>query len=187
MIAQSVILDASTLLNLFATGNAGEILGCFTGSRIVCTAVASEVLHLRNEEPTKPPEPISINELISVGVLTKAEPASSHEESLYVEFASLLDDGEAMSLALCVSRSFCLATDDRKARRVSASLSPPVALLSTAELVKQWAREMDVSRETLRNALLAIERKARFVPWQGYPEKDWWTSVVSADGSRVAR
>ncbi len=187
MIAQSVVLDASTLLNLFATGNAGEILGCLTGTRFVCSVVESEVLHLRSEEPTKPPEPVLIDDLVSTGLLTRTEPENSHEESLYVEFASMLDDGEAMSLALCVSRSFWLATDDKKARRISASLSPPVPLLSTSELVKEWARETEVSRETLRKALLAIERRARFVPWQGYPEKEWWSSVVSAEGSRTAK
>ena len=101
MIAKSVVLDASTLLNLFATGNAGEILRCLAGNRIVCSAVASEVLHLRSEEPAKPPEAVSIDEFVSTGLLRRTETESAHEESLYVEFASVLDDGEAMSLAIC--------------------------------------------------------------------------------------
>ncbi|HLB77136.1 MAG TPA: hypothetical protein VJO72_08900, partial [Candidatus Dormibacteraeota bacterium] len=44
------------------------------------------------------------------------------EEELYVQSAADLDDGEAMSLAICRARGYALATDDRKARRIASQL-----------------------------------------------------------------
>ena len=69
-----LILDASTLLNLLATGEAEAILRCVPVPRLVCPVAASEVLHLRNADPAKPPDPVSIQPLLDSGALAAASP-----------------------------------------------------------------------------------------------------------------
>jgi predicted nucleic acid-binding protein len=61
-----------------------------------------------------------------------ARPESPEEDALFVQFAAKIDDGEAMTLALCVSRGYAFATDDRKARRIAASVAEPISLLATS-------------------------------------------------------
>ena len=117
MTSQPVAIDASTLLNLFATGEIESILRSMpVQEKFVCSVAASEVLYFRHEEADHTPELVSIDPLVEQGLLTLARPESPEEEALFVQFAAKIDDGEAMTLALCVSRGYALATDDRKAR-----------------------------------------------------------------------
>lgn len=178
MINRPVTLDASTLLNLLATGEAESILRALVVSKFVCSAVAGEVLYLRSTNPDDAPEQVSIDPLIEAGLLTAAKPESPEEEAQFVDFAATLDDGEAMSLAICVCRGYVLATDDRKARRIAEALSTPVPLLATSELVSQWAQKHSVVSARIQEVLTAVDLRARFHPWQGYPLRDWWLKIL---------
>lgn len=178
MFEQPLVLDASTLLNLLATGEAEAILRCVPVQRIVCAIAASEVLHLRNEDPAKPPEPVSVQPLIDSGLLISASPLTPHEELIFVQLAASLDDGEAMSLALCVSRNWALATDDRKAQTIATARAVPI--VASSHLVLNWIKEAGIDRDTVRSALRLIGTRARFRPWRGYPEQDWWDDLLVA-------
>ena len=177
MFEQPLVLDASTLLNLLATGEAETILRCVPVARLVCTIAASAVLHLRNEDTAKPPDPVSVKPLIDAGVLTSASLQTSEEELLFVQLAASLEDGEAMSLALCVSRNYALATDDRKAQTIATAQSVP--LIASSHLVLNWKKEAGIDRDKVRSALRLIGTRARFRPWRGYPEQNWWDDMVS--------
>jgi predicted nucleic acid-binding protein len=101
---------------------------------------------------------------------------SGIEEEWYVRFAADLDDGEAMSLAICHARSYALATDDRKARRMAAALTmSPVRLVSTGEMLRHWAVISRPQESEVKRVLGAIERRARFVPPADDPSCDWWS------------
>lgn len=181
MFEQPLVLDASTLLNLLATGKAEAILQCMTVQGIVCALAASEVLHLRNEDPAKPPDPVSVQPLIASGLLVSASPLTPHEELIFVELAASLDDGEAMSLALCVSRNWALATDDRKAQTIATARAIPV--VASSHLVLNWIRECAIDRDTVRSALRLIAIRARFRPWRGYPEQKWRDDLLAGTGT----
>jgi predicted nucleic acid-binding protein len=180
MINQPVAIDASTLLNLFATGEIESILRSMPVQKVVCSVGASEVLYLRHEEADHAPELISLDPLAEQGLLTLARPESPEEEALFVEFAAKIDDGEAMSLALCVSRGYALATDDRKARRIAASVAVPIPLLATSELIFHWFDSNTISPDRIREVLGAVELRARFRPWPEYPLREWWSRMLSA-------
>jgi len=179
MISQPVAIDASTLLNLFATGDIESILRSMPAQKFVCSVAANEVLYLRHEEADHAPELISIDPLIEQGVLTLARPESAEEEALFVQFAAKIDDGEAMTLALCVSRGYALATDDRKARRIAASIAEPIPVLATSELLFHWVQSNTISQDRIREVLGAVELRARFRPWPEYPLRDWWNRMLS--------
>jgi predicted nucleic acid-binding protein len=179
MIRQPVAIDASTLLNLFATGEIESILRSMPVQKFVCSMAASEVMYLRHEEADHAPELISIDPMVEQGLLTLARLESAEEEALFVQFAAKIDDGEAMSLALCVSRGYAFATDDRKARRIAASVAEPIPLVATSELVFHWFQSNDISPDRIREVLGAVELRARFRPWPEYPLREWWNRMLS--------
>jgi predicted nucleic acid-binding protein len=178
MISQPVAIDASTLLNLLATGEIESILRSMPVQKYVCSAAAREVLYLRHAEADHAPELVSIDPLVEQGLLTLARPESPNEEALFVQFAAKIDDGEAMTLALCVSRGYALATDDRKARRIAASVAEPIPLLATSELLFHWFQSNTIDPGRIRDVLGAIELRARFRPWPEYPLRDWWNGML---------
>jgi predicted nucleic acid-binding protein len=119
---------------------------------------------------------VSVEPLLRSGILQLTEREGHEEAELFVEFASSVDDGEAMSLAICVSRGYALATDDRKARRVAADASVP--LTATSEIISHWASQGSPSDEDVRRVLSDIEARGRFSPWAGYPLRDWWLKIL---------
>jgi predicted nucleic acid-binding protein len=176
MVSRPVAMDASTLLNLLATGEIDAVLRSLPVRKFVCSVAAGEVLYLRHEDADRAPEPVSIDPPIDRGLLTLAKPESPEEEALFVQFAAKIDDGEAMALALCVSRGYALETDDRKARRIAAALAKPIPLLATSELLLHWCESDNINPDRIREVLGAVERRARFRPWPDYPLRDWWVS-----------
>ena len=176
MASQPVVVDASTLLNLLASGAAESILRFQSVSLYVASAVASEVLYIRSLRAEDHPEEVSVEPLVRSGVLALTEPESDDEATLFVDFAGSVDDGEAMSLAICVAKGYALATDDRKARRVAADASVP--LIATSELIFHWAGRGNPSDHEIRRVLSEIETRGRFSPWAGYPLRDWWMKIL---------
>lgn len=181
MITRPVTIDASTLLNLLATGESATILRSIEVDKFVCSAAAGEVLYLRGVNPDDAPERVSVQPLIESGVIAATTLESADEEALFVEFAARLDDGEAMSLAICAARGHALATDDRKARRIAESLDVPAPVLATSEMIWRWAESESVGSAKVREVLTAVEMRARFRPWHGYPLRDWWIGVLSSE------
>src|SRR4051812_35969525 len=59
-------------------------------------------------------------------------------ESLFVQLAADIDDGEAMTCALAVRRGYAVATDDRKTLRLLRERHPQVQILSTSSIVSGW-------------------------------------------------
>ena len=130
MLSRPVVLDASVLLNLLATGHAAELIRSLGSQGLVCSAVVNETLYIRSEGADDPPEMVNLQPLLDAGTLEPCNLRGSNEHELFVRYATDLDDGEAMSLALCSARSFVLATDDGKARRI-ASLSKGIDTIDT--------------------------------------------------------
>jgi hypothetical protein len=157
----ALVLDASTLVSLLATGEAESILKSWGADKVVCDSVA-------------------MAGLVEAGLVFVEGLRSPEEESLFVRFAASVDDGEAKCLAICASRRHALATEDRKARRLAGSLAPPVPLVASSELLFEWQRKQRVGLARLRQALLSIEVRANFHPWRDYPLRDWWLGITSA-------
>jgi predicted nucleic acid-binding protein len=175
MNAKPVVLDTAVILNLLAAGIGKAILDCLHTECLVSTAAAQETLYIRGDDPAQPVQPVSVEPWVEEKLIAIVTPDGPEEENLYVQFASELDDGEAMSLAICYSRNCTLATDDRKARRLAGSLKPEaVTMLSTAEILHCWADQTAASKKLVRETIQSIERRARFVPPSGDPFRDWW-------------
>jgi predicted nucleic acid-binding protein len=174
------IIDTCVLLNLLASGEIEGILGVAARACLVCSAVEKESLYLRSENPKNPLEPVNLAPLIEAGLLRICQVEGPEEEVLYVDYSSLLDDGEAMSLAIAVARGLDLATDERKARRLFLEATgEPMRLLSTAEMVRRWAEQEDIADARLRTGLLQIQGRARYQPGPTDGNYQWWIDLCS--------
>ncbi|MCI0486039.1 MAG: hypothetical protein L0229_05515 [Blastocatellia bacterium] len=175
MSPQVQILDACVLINLLASGEIEGILSTAAQDSLICSAVEGESIYLRTGDPKAPLEPIDLSSLIDSGLLMVCHIEGDDEAELYVDYASALDDGEAMSLAIALSREFALATDERKARRLFLeAVGGPARLISTSELVRRWAEDMAVPSERVKAALLNIEKRARYQPPTTDVNYQWW-------------
>ena len=142
-------------------------------------AVLQETLYLRfqDEEGNPTAETIDVESLLEAGLIAECSVQSGDETQYYVEFAAVLDDGEAMALAIARARGWILATDDRKARRRAAEAD--VRVITTPELMKRSAERNALSAGEIRTALERIQLHARFVPARDFPEYEWWMSHLA--------
>lgn len=176
----TVILDACVLINLLASGEFDGITDSANREFALCSKVREESMFLRPDDAgTLVLEPIALDEHVDSGRLRILFIEGDEEETLYVNYAANLDDGEAMSMALAESRGFVLATDDRKARRLFADvLGASSHLLSTAELLRDWADTHSVPPERVKSALHRIMNRARYTPNQNDSNFLWWLNAA---------
>jgi hypothetical protein len=137
---------------------------------MISEVVLQESLYLRATDTSLPPERVDLSRFLASGLLNICSAETPDEEALYVELASQLDDGEALSMALSISRNFGLATDDRKAIRIAKERGV-LGIYGTPEIL-QACPDLNVSE-----AIQLIEYRARFSPPAGSPFRDWWLSL----------
>lgn len=172
------ILDACVLINLLASGEVEGILRAAARDSFICSAVEGESIYLRTEDPAAPLEAVDLGSLVASGLLTVCRLEGASEAELYVDYAGALDDGEAMSLAVALSRGFILATDERKARRLFLeAAADPLRLVSTSDLLRSWAEAEAARGGRLKEALLRIEKRARYQPPVTDANHQWWVDA----------
>lgn len=175
-----LIIDACVLLNLIATGVIQEILTLIAQSSMICILVKNESLYLRKEDDINENESVDIDTFINQGVIEICDCQNAEEQEFFVNLAASLDDGEAMSLAIALSRNWHLATDDKKARRIfKENNSNDNFLISTTDLIKMWAESEIIDDDTIKSILLKVERKASFRPPKSDPNLQWWNDILS--------
>ena len=173
------ILDACVLINLLASGRAGEILTANKYKFGICTVVGSESIYLRAPDANAPPEEVKLDPFVKSKCLTVYALSGDVEQTLYIDYAADLDDGEAMTLALVFSRGFSMATDDRKARRIFLEeIGDATRLLSTAQILRAWSQKAGLTAVELKKLLLEVSRRGRFSPHSGDPDFSWWSKAV---------
>jgi predicted nucleic acid-binding protein len=180
-----VFLDACCVINLAATGRLAEILDAFPARFAVADRVLAESLFVRGPDIDREPwrkERVDVASLVESGALTLATATRDEEWARFVELAAELDDGEAMTATLAISWRAAVATDDRKAIRLLGSREPPVAVLTTSQIVKPWADARPASPRDLRAVLLAIQERASFLPSSRDPLRRWWWEALDAEG-----
>lgn len=167
------VVDACILINLLASDEIARILEATGRQSLICSKVQAESIYLRTNDPTSPKEKVDLEPLIKSGLLVVCDVEGDQEAELYVDYASVLDDGEAMSLAIAVSRNYVLATDERKARRLFLeAVGDPERLTSTSALLRQWGE--DETSINLKQTLLKIETRARYQPPVADSNHQWW-------------
>lgn len=173
-----IFLDACCLLNLAASGRFARVLDTLPARFAVARAAWGEVLYLEGPREEDDREPVDLERFLLPGFLEIAQPETEQEIAGYVDFAVHLDDGEAMTCALAQARGGAVATDDRKALRLLRALEPPVPVLTTSVLLKNWADAISASPLDLKRVLTDVERRGRFRPGRADPLFEWWEAAV---------
>lgn len=176
-----ILLDACRVLNLYATGRMGAILGALPERFAVADRVAAETLYVRrggSGEDADERIPVDLRPLIEEGLLEVLRVETEEEAASFVSFAAQLDDGEAMTCALALHRGGVVGTDDRKARRVCSMQSPPLDTRTTTTVLKAWAESERIAGADLRQVLVLIRERARFVPGKHDPLQGWWEAAL---------
>ncbi len=185
----SKIIDACSLINLYASGCVIEVLRVFEGGFYIPRQVREESLSIRKadeEDPTRlVPEPVDLDNLLRHGLLQECAIEGADEAEWLLHFATELGDGEAACLAIAKVRGWTVATDDKKAIRIAASEG--IAVITTPELVQRWVQACHPTKDELRLALRNIEVYARFRLGQSARLYSWWkehTAGERKDGCR---
>lgn len=130
-----IVLDTSVILNILGSGHAEAMLSALGGRRIVVTVTSREVIR-HPLEPRRAGDPIA--PLIVEGLIERI----SLPPQALVRFVELtgadppddLDDGEAAALAAGEALALPVAIDERKGRRVAATMLPKLTLQSSGDL-----------------------------------------------------
>jgi predicted nucleic acid-binding protein len=165
--------DASVLLNLLAADCIAEIAAALDWHFAICPLVRDEAKRLRDAS-TGDMVPVDIAPLIESGVLQILELSGNDEQVLYVEQSIVVDDGEAMSIAIAASRRLELAIDDKQASNHVRRTFPDLRLWTTPEIIKLWADTAALAPQRLGQVLSLIEGRARYSPPNLHPLAAWW-------------
>jgi hypothetical protein len=169
--------DASVLLNLLAADCLAEISAALDWQFAICPLVRDGAKKLRDAS-TGEMVPVDIAPLIESGVLQILELSGDDEQTLYVEQSVVVDDGEAMSIAIATSRNLELAIDDKQASNHARRTFPHLKLWTTPEIVKLWADTAALSPQRLREVFVSIQERARYLPPNAHPLAAWWKAAA---------
>jgi predicted nucleic acid-binding protein len=178
----SIILDASCLLNLCASGKLKEIAETLNGPLVVSDYVLNhEVLFIRHKETEQDDEeikPVNLVPLISLGLIKVISLNTEEEQNTFIDLATELDDGEAITISLAECQHCKVATDDRKALKVISSRSSTHSI-STLEIIKNWVDQKNISKEDTKRVLTLVLKDAHFYPGERDGLYSWWRDIMS--------
>jgi hypothetical protein len=178
-----LILDACCILNFCASGRFIDILESIAAQSVVTEVVSSnELLTLQFTEGTENKGAIQLKEAIEKELLIVSDFESDQEAETFVNYAAILgDDGESASGAIALHRNWAIATDDRKATNFFRKETPQIQLLSTLEILQNWAENSSLGLPEMNIILTAIRTKARYQPKKSHPQFSWWNRIINAE------
>lgn len=150
-----IVLDAVSLINLYASNHIEEILQAIPCQIAVTEYVkTNEALWIYTDPNNKVKAnttPIVLEPLITAGLLKIVDYETEGEAQDFVYFSQYMDDGEAVTGAIALHRGWSIASDDGRALKCFQREVPHLSLVSTFDLVKWWAEN------TRPNDVLVVE------------------------------
>ncbi len=183
------IVDACCMINLYAAGEITSFLSVLADSFYVPSIVVDESFYVikpdRDDPDRDDPEKMITEEIdltaaLQAGAIRKCDPEGEEENALLVQFASEVDDGEAVCLAIAKGRGWSVATDDRKAQRLAGESG--ISVVTTPELIKGWADASQATDEESSAVVQRVRYCARFIPRRGSILYDWWMVRLQSAG-----
>lgn len=177
---KALVLDASVLINLLATGNAGTILLALDVPLLVTEHVVREI-----ERGTADGRPGSgmLAPLIGNQVLKVEELAGPSLENFFElvsgQTSNTLGDGEAATLVLAHSGGFSAAIDEKKATRIAVERFETLKLITTVDILAYESVQLSLGRELLASMTLQALRLARMQVWDH--QFDWVVQLIGQE------
>jgi predicted nucleic acid-binding protein len=177
-----LILDACCILNFCASSRFIDILESIAAQSVVTEVVSSnELLTLKSTEGNDNEGAIQLRNAIDKKLLIVSDFESDQEAETFVNYAAILDDGESASGAIALHRNWAIATDDRKATNFFRKEIPQIQILSTLEILQNWAENSSLGLSEMHVILTAIRTKARYQPKKSHPQFGWWNRIINAE------
>jgi predicted nucleic acid-binding protein len=157
-----IAVDASTVINLNATGCAADILRSIPNPVIIIDVVQDE---LREDSRSGRNDGDMVAALISACVLSVAkldDLKESHFEELVIGRGDeTLDDGEAATIAFGIERGAVVIVDERKATRLCGERFPKLAVGSSLDIFTHDAVLLALGEKALSDAVFNALHSAR--------------------------
>ncbi len=174
-----IILDACCIINLYASGQMGNILKAISKSVAVAAYVREEealrIFSVINGDMTEKYEQIDLQPFIDCGSLIVVSPETEAENITFVNFAAAIGgDGEAITGAIALHRNWSIGSDDRKAIAFFRKNTPQLQVITTPELIKYWVDTTNPHPDTVSAALQRVRICARYEPNFHHKLYDWW-------------
>lgn len=180
----ALVLDASVVINLLATGHANTILQALAVPLYVTDNVVREI---EQGAVNGRPEPALLAELISDKVLIIEELAGAALEVFFGMVSghtvSSLGDGEAATLALAYRNDLSAAIDEKKATRIAAERFETLRLVTTVDILAAPPVQQSLGKKALANATLQALRHARMQVREH--QFDWVAQLIGQENVRT--
>ncbi len=176
----AIVLDASVIINLLATGHANTILQALAVPLYVTDYVVREI---EQGAVNGRPEPALLAELISKQVLVVKELTGTALENFFGmvsgRTSSSLGDGEAATLAIADRNGFSAAIDEKKATRIAEERFKTLQLVTTVDILASPPVQDSLGREALSTAILQALKRARMQVREH--QFDWIAQMIGRD------
>jgi predicted nucleic acid-binding protein len=157
-----IVVDASTVINLNATGCAADILGAIPNPIIITDVVLDE---LREDNRSGRNDGKMVAALVSAGLVSVVkldDLKESHFEELVIGRGDeTLDDGEAATIAFGLERGAIVIVDERKATRLCGERFPKLGVGSSLDIFTHDAVLVALGEKALLHAVFNALQSAR--------------------------
>lgn len=176
----TLVLDASVLINILATGFARDILEALPEKCLVPERVAAEVRRdPRDRQNTSPLGPYVDGELLTMVGLA-GQPLVTFISLVSGPLEEALDDGEASTLAIAHHGGYAAAIDENKARNLAGRHFPALRCVRTVDLLQ---RDEIVATLAKDRYVEAIASALEFGRMQVPPEQQAWVCHLVGEDS----
>jgi predicted nucleic acid-binding protein len=180
--AAVIVIDTSAVINLTATGCAGEILQALPHRVLAVDTVQTELEEGRRRGRNDANLLYGLVTARLIGIVTLDDVAARTFEDLVVGRAAMtLDDGEAATIAYAARQGAVAIIDERKANRICRERFPALGLGCTVDVFSQPDVERTLGRDKLSRAVVNALQLARM---RVLPHHVKW--VLSLIGSKEA-
>lgn len=169
-------LDACALINLYGSGQLTD-LARRQPFLVVPTVVAEAGwVYTREGQERGPRRAIDLSLLLTEGLIEVVEPPPQAVRR-FLQLVTLLDDGEAMTIACAEARpEAVVVTDDEAAVRYLQTLPAP-GVVTSLTLLRDHLESLPL--QDRRDTLLNVRICARYIPGPRHPEFAWWSETLS--------
>lgn len=176
---EAIVLDASVIINLLATGHASEILQALSVPLFVTGNVVREI---EQGVANGRPETALLAGLITSNYLQLQE-LSGQSAAYFFSLVSgntsdSLGDGEAATLALAHCNGWSAAIDEKKATRIAGERLGSVKLVTTVDILAHEPVRTSLGGAALAGAVVQALQVARMQVW---PRQLEWVAQLIGD------
>jgi len=174
-----LILDACCVLNFLASDQLTSIMTSIPQTIVIAEYVyTEEILPVQAKLFSNRDQASVLQTHINASSLNITSLNSAVEESMLVNLAVEMDDGEAHTCAIALCRNWDIASDDHKVLTVLKRVAPHIRMITTPELLRQWANVTSIDANQLCTVLKNIQTRANYWPGPKHPLYAWWQTNI---------